>query len=115
MLAARGVEIAREGVVAVEGSKPTVILAGGRKVPLDGLFTAPRTRMANGLPEALGRALEEGPLGPYIRTDATKATSVAGVFACGDAARAAGSVSHAVGDGVTAGMAAHRSLIFDMH
>jgi thioredoxin reductase len=115
MLAARSVEIAREGVVAVDGPKPTVILAGGRKVPLDGLFVAPRTRMASELSAALGCAFDEGPLGPYIQTDATKATSVAGVFACGDAARAAGSVSHAVGDGVTAAVAAHRSLIFDVH
>ncbi|MCA1369151.1 NAD(P)/FAD-dependent oxidoreductase [Bradyrhizobium sp. BRP14] len=115
MLAARGVEIAREGVVAVEGSKAIVILAGGREVSLDGLFVAPRMRMASDLPAALGCAFDEGPLGPYIRTNEAKETSVAGIYACGDAARAAGSVSHAVGDGVTAGMAAHRSLIFDMH
>ncbi|WEX77743.1 NAD(P)/FAD-dependent oxidoreductase [Sinorhizobium numidicum] len=112
MLAARGVKIEKEPVVELEDSKATVILADGRKVSLDGLFVAPRTRMASDLPEALGCAFEEGPMGPFIRTDPMKATSVAGVYACGDAARAAGSVSHAVGDGVTAGMAAHQSLIF---
>jgi len=35
-----------------------------------------------------------------IRTDESKATSVPGVFACGDASRFMGSVSFAIGDGV---------------
>jgi len=34
------------------------------------------------------------------------------VFACGDAARAAGSVALSVGDGAMAGAATHRSLMF---
>jgi thioredoxin reductase len=37
---------------------------------------------------------------------------VPGVFACGDAARAAGTVAWAVGDGAMAGAATHRSLMF---
>jgi thioredoxin reductase len=37
---------------------------------------------------------------------------VPGVFACGDAARAAGNVALAVGDGAMAGAAAHRKLMF---
>ncbi|MQW87940.1 NAD(P)/FAD-dependent oxidoreductase [Sinorhizobium saheli] len=115
MLRARGVEIEREWVLAVEGERPTVILDGGRAIPLEGLFVAPRTRMASDLPAALGCAFAEGPLGPHIRTNEAKETSVPGVYACGDAAREAGSVSHAVGDGVTAAIAAHRSLIFDVH
>ncbi len=53
-----------------------------------------------------------GPLGTFIRTDGTKTTTAAGVFACGDAARAAGNVAFAVGDGALAGAAAHRSLVF---
>jgi thioredoxin reductase len=39
-------------------------------------------------------------------------TSVSKVFACGDVARAAGSIALAVSDGSMAGVAAHRSLIF---
>jgi thioredoxin reductase len=57
--------------------------------------------------------LDDGPLGRYIRTDAMKATTVPGVFACGDAARPTGSVALAVGDGAMAGAATHRSLMFD--
>jgi thioredoxin reductase len=38
-------------------------------------------------------------------------TSVAKVFACGDATRAAGNVALAVADGAMAGIAAHRSTM----
>ena len=47
------------------------------------------------------------------KTDETKETSVAGVFACGDVARAAGNISFAIADGAMAGIGAHRSLIFE--
>jgi thioredoxin reductase len=50
--------------------------------------------------------------GPRYRTDATKETTVPGVFACGDAALAASSVAYAVADGVKAGTSAHKSLVF---
>ncbi|MGQ0697533.1 MAG: NAD(P)/FAD-dependent oxidoreductase [Panacagrimonas sp.] len=90
----------------------TIELIDGRHVDLAGLFVASRTRMASPIAERLGCAFEEGPLGSYIRTDDVKATSIPGVFACGDAARMASSVAFAVGDGMQAGTAAHRSLIF---
>jgi thioredoxin reductase len=109
-LAARGVTVERTPVAAVTGHAD-LRLADGRVIVLAGLFTATGTRPASPLAEELGCALEEGPLGPYVRTDAMKETSVSGVFACGDVARAAGSVSLAVGDGATAGTAVHRSLI----
>jgi len=57
-------------------------------------------------------AFDEGQLGSYIRTDAMKETTVRGVFACGDAALAAGSVAFAVGDGARAGVSVHQSLVF---
>ena len=41
-----------------------------------------------------------------------KATTIPGVFACGDAARAFGNVAFAVGDGAQAGAATHQSLMF---
>jgi thioredoxin reductase len=87
-------------------------ISAGRSESFDGVFTASRTAPRSPLASQLGCEQEEGPLGPFIRTDAMKATSVPGVFACGDLARAAGNVALAVGDGALAGMAAHASLVF---
>lgn len=110
-LAARGVVIDATSIVRVV-DQATVALADGRQVVLDGLFTATHTHIASPIPGELGCAFDEGPLGMFIRTDALKATTVPGVFACGDAARGAGSVSLAVGDGAQAGMSVHRLLLF---
>ncbi|MFC4297245.1 NAD(P)/FAD-dependent oxidoreductase [Castellaniella hirudinis] len=90
----------------------TVELVDDRLLAFDGLFVASRTRVASPIAEELGCAMEEGLLGRYIHTNEFKETSVPGVFACGDAARMAGSVSFAVGDGAQAGTAAHQALIF---
>jgi thioredoxin reductase len=111
-LTARGVVIEPEPVAEIVGDTPTVRLRDGREVPMDGLFTASHYRLASPLAAQLGCAVDEGPMGPVIRTDELKATSVPGVFACGDAARAMHSVALAVGDGALAGIGAHRSLIF---
>lgn len=114
VLAARNIALERETVVAVGGDERylEVRLADGRTRELDALFLLPRTRLSGSFAEQLGCALEEGPMGPYYRTDAMKETTVPGVFACGDAAVPAPSVSYAVADGVRAGTAAHQSLVF---
>lgn len=108
----RGVTVEHTPIAAISGEAADVTLQDGRTVALDGLFTMTHTSMASPLAEQLGCDFEQGPMGPFIRTDLTKETSVAGVFACGDAARAAGSVAFAVGDGAQAGVSAHRSLMF---
>lgn len=108
----RGVTLDDGIVDHIEGDQATVVMRDGRVVPLDGLFTLTRTSVASPIAEQLGCAFDEGVTGAVIRTDAIKATTVPGVFACGDAARMAGSVTLAVGDGALAGMAAHQSLIF---
>lgn len=110
-LAGRGVVLEEMPVVALV-DQATVLLADGRQVVQDGLFTLTRTRLGSALPEQLGCALEQGPTGSYLRIGATMETTVAGVFACGDAARAFGNVAISVGDGALAGASAHRSLIF---
>jgi thioredoxin reductase len=66
--------------------------------------------MASALAEHLGCAFDEGRFGPVIRTDERKETTVAGVYAAGDAARAAHNATWASADGVTAGVYAHQSL-----
>lgn len=114
-LVARGVRIDDRRVSALVGNAPDlegVRLDDRSIVPLDALFTSSRTRMASPLAEQLGCGFEEGPSGLVIRTDAQKETTVAGVFAAGDAARAFANVSLAVADGAMAGIAAHRSLVF---
>ena len=114
-LTARGVRIERSPIVELLGDNPkleAVRLADGRVVPLDAVFVAPKTTMASPIAEQLGCALEDGPVGKFIRTDITQQTSIPGVFACGDAARAAGSVAISVGDGAMAGAGTHRSLMF---
>jgi len=109
-LAQRGVTVETAPVRRIVDAA-TVELADGRALVMDGLFAAPKTAVTGTLARQLGCAFDDGPLGAYLRTDAMKATSVAGVFACGDAARAAGNVALAVGDGAMAGAAAHQSLL----
>ncbi|WP_434597365.1 NAD(P)/FAD-dependent oxidoreductase [Pseudomonas sp. R4-83] len=111
-LTARGVRLETRRVRRIEGARADVVLSDGEIVAVAGLFAMPRTRMASPLADQLGCAFEEGPMGPFIQTDATQQTSVPGIFACGDAALAAGSVALAVGDGARAGAGTHRSLIF---
>ena len=115
-LAARGVRLETRPVVGVAGEPdaPLDIQLDGPQgrgvVRLDALFTGPRTRMASPLAEQLGCLFDDAPHGPVIQTDTTKATTVAGVFAAGDAARAQHNATWASADGVMAGFAAHRSL-----
>ena len=64
------------------------------------------------LAEQLGCELEAGPFGSLIKTDPMmKATTVPGVFACGDDSNMAASIALSVADGVRAGTAAHRTLM----
>lgn len=89
-----------------------VLMADGRRLSFAGIFTATRCIPSSPLAEELGCAMEETPMGVQIRTDEAKQTSIPGVFACGDVARAPHSVSLAVGDGAWAGVQLHRSLLW---
>jgi thioredoxin reductase len=115
-LAARGARVEPRRVVELlgagadlEGIRVTGD-GGDAVITLDALFTASRTRMASPLAEQLGCAFDDGPFGPVARTDASKETTVPGVYAAGDMARAPHTVTWAAADGVTAGIAVHRSL-----
>lgn len=109
----RGVTLERVPVARIAG-EAAVHLQDGRKLEFAGLFTASRTEPSSPLAEALGCEHEESPLGRFVKTGMMKDTTVPGVFACGDVARAAGNVALAVGDGAMAGAAVHRSLLFGL-
>jgi thioredoxin reductase len=111
-LFARGVTVEWKKIRALDGDPLDVVLEDGRRIALDGMFTATVTEVSSPIAGQLGCDFADGPTGRYIRTDEMKATSVPGVFACGDAARAAGNVAMAVGDGAMAGAATHRKLMF---
>jgi thioredoxin reductase len=110
-LAGRGVSVAEGRIRRIFGQRPTVELANGRTFEFAGIFTLGRT-MGGPIAEQLGCDLKDGPLGKFIGVDEQQQTSIPRVFACGDVARATGSIALAVSDGSMAGVAAHRSLIF---
>jgi thioredoxin reductase len=109
----RGVVIERSRVLRISGEHADMELDDGRTVSVKGVFALPRTTPQGNLPALLGCALEQTPTGAFIQVDMMKQTSVPNIFACGDAARAAGSVTFAVADGAMAGVSVHRSLMFD--
>ncbi|MEO6603089.1 MAG: NAD(P)/FAD-dependent oxidoreductase [Polyangiaceae bacterium] len=113
-LAAREIYVEREPIAAIEGQLPQVAvrLLSGRVEHFAGLFLGSNTRLAQPFAEQLGCELEAGPVGSFYKTDMMKETTVPGVFACGDAGLAMGSLSFAVADGVRAGVGAHASLVF---
>ena len=81
-----------------EGESVGLVMADGRMFSLAGLFIVTETDPSQ-LAIRLGCELEVTPLGRVVKINASKATSVPGVFACGDIARPVGNVSLAVSDG----------------
>ena len=87
-------------------------LVDGNLTPLDALYIGAPTRLNSAIAEQLGCELEQGMFGPLIKTDGQRQTTVHGVWAAGDIARQPHSATWASADGVTAGIALHRSLVF---
>lgn len=110
-IARRGTQIEPVAIAHINGFAD-VVLQDGRTLRMNGLFTQPHTLLTSPVAKQLGCALEDGPMGVFIKVDEGKATSVPNVFACGDAARAAGNVTLAVADGAMAGFGAHRASMF---
>lgn len=107
------VEHGRLSRLVGEGSALSgVMLEDGRMRAVEALYVAPHSCLASPIAAQLGVAIDEGPVGPIIRTDADRMTNVPGLYAAGDIARAPHSVSWAVADGVTAGTSLHRALVF---
>ncbi|MET4730731.1 thioredoxin reductase [Lysobacter enzymogenes] len=114
-LARRGVAIEPAPIVALSGEEQALSalrLADGREASVDALFVASRVRFNSALAEQLGCVIDEGPMGPFIRTDDSRQTTVPGVYAAGDIARAMHNATWAAADGVTAGASAHQALVF---
>lgn len=115
MLASHGVAIERGKVTRLTGEGyglSAVELEDGRKSQVSALYVAPQSSLASPIAAQLGATIDDGPMGPIIRTDGDRMTIVPGLYAAGDIARAPHSVSWAVADGVTAGTAVHRALVF---
>ena len=114
-LVRKKVRIVSERVSSLVGNDTTlssVQLVGGRHVELDALYLAPPSRLASSIADGLGCKVRDGPFGPIIETDENRMTSVPGVYAAGDIARAPHNATWAASDGVTAGTALHQSLVF---
>lgn len=119
-LLALGIAVEPARIAALEG--PDRALSGvrlvanggadGRLVPIDALYVAATTSPASPLAEQLGCTLDEGPMGPCIRTDANKMTTVPGVYAAGDATLMRHNATLASAEGVLAGVGAHQALVF---
>ncbi|MFL5385737.1 MAG: NAD(P)/FAD-dependent oxidoreductase [Longimicrobiaceae bacterium] len=111
----RGVIIEPAPVSALHGDGArlsAIELADGRMSAVDALYLGPRTRLNSEIAQELGCEMDEGQWGPVIRTDDQRMTTVPGVYAAGDITRSAHNVTWASADGVTAGLALHRSLVF---
>ena len=116
LLTARGVRIERTPVTELLGEAPAtraVRLADGRTLPVSAVFTSPITRIASPLADQLGCAFADGMTGAHILVDTMQQTTVAGLFAAGDAAQPMHNATLASAAGVMAGVAAHRSLVLE--
>ncbi|MGE8641460.1 MAG: FAD-dependent oxidoreductase, partial [Achromobacter sp.] len=114
LLDKRGVRIERKPIVELMGTAPAldaVKLADGRRMAVHALFVASKTHMASPLAMQLGCAFDDGPLGPVIRTDEFRQTTVPGVYAAGDAAIPMSNATLASASGVMAGVCVHRALV----
>ncbi|MEX1057962.1 MAG: NAD(P)/FAD-dependent oxidoreductase, partial [Natronospirillum sp.] len=115
-LQARGVTLEQTPIVAVLGNGVAihqVKLADGRTVTIEGLYVGPKITLASPLLGRLGLEREETPLGPIVKVDELKESSVKGVFVAGDLSNPMQNATFAIASGTMAGVAAHRSLIFE--
>lgn len=72
-LIARGVHIERSPVVELRGegtALSTVQMVDGRSARIDALYIGAPTRLNSSVAEQLGCAIDDGPLGKIVRTDA---------------------------------------------
>lgn len=95
-----------------EDNSIEVAFQDGTSARFAGLFTAPKVSLTGTPADMLGCATADGPLGPYVQVGPMGQTSVPRVFAAGDCASPAHSVTPALGAGAMAGVGCHQSLLF---
>ncbi len=112
-LADLGVGIERAPIMGLQqaGGRLEAVETTEGRIALDALFWPPPVRFSSRIGEQLGCATAAGFVGPYFEVGAMQETSVPGVFAAGDIARAMHSVPLAMSAGSLAGAAAHQSLL----
>lgn len=89
------------------GRVHTVVVEGGAGHPLTALYARPPFEQHCGIPGELGcEKTKEG----YLKVAPSQATTIPGVFACGDNASSMRTLANAVGTGTTAGMMANKDL-----
>jgi thioredoxin reductase len=113
-LTARGVVMVDGPVSAVDhtdGVITSVVLADGRRVPCDALMVQSAVVPASPLAADLGCEFADAPMGPMLKVDAQFLTSVPGVYAAGDLARAMHNLTLSTADGLMAGIHAQQSLL----
>lgn len=115
-LLSRGVTLEHSPIVEVLGNDADiegVLLVDGRTVPIQGLYVGPRIKLTSPLIKQLKLEIEETPLGSIVKVDAMKESSVKGIYAAGDLSNPMQNGTFAIASGTMAGVAVHRSLIFD--
>ena len=90
-----------------------LVFEDGEQVQLDGLFVSTFMRINAPWVKKLGIVLDVNEYSEAIQTTAMKETNLKGIYACGDITRSGGSVAFSVADGALAGVAVHKSFIFN--
>jgi len=110
-LAAQRIKVVETPIAKLEhtgGQLDYILLKDKTKVPLKAAYIRSPFRQACAIPELLGCALTED---GYLQTDSGQATTVPGVFACGDSVSKIRTVANAVATGTTTGIMVTRQLI----
>ncbi len=105
----KGIALERSRIERISG-EATIEIEDGASLDFDGIALHTSVSISE-LPSKLGCELGENSHGPMVKVDQKQATTVDGVFACGDIARPIHNLSFAVADGSLAGTAAHSQLI----
>lgn len=115
-LISRGVALEETAVTHVIGDGEQirhVLLADGRHIPIKGLYVAPKAIVDSPLIKKLNLETLETPMGTIVKVNDLKESSMKGVFVAGDVSNALQNGTFAIASGTMAGVAAHRSLIFN--